>query len=383
MIFLNLALRNVFRNRERSLLTLIGVLLAIGSFVALVSLAEGLYRRVSVELMGRSGDLYLMPSVAGVILPTGPIGTVGLTSDTISADALAKVRGLANVQKADGIGRQIWTGKRAVIPVLEIPPDSIQAYFPQLQAVSGALIASDAENQLMLGVGVAQAEFPNGTASTIMHGQSEYQVAAVVRGGGFRDYFAYLPLASDRAEKGYQEVWIQLADKAQAEGTRKEIMALQLPGVRVITAEEYLGQLKEFINYAWLLQFAISSIGVLIAITAAMNTMLMSTYERLREFSTLRAIGASRLTVVMMIFSESIILSVVGGLLGLVFGWLASGLLDRAVVVLLQVPFPLAQVTPRLLLEALALSAFVGFVGSCIPAVLVWRLNLVDGLRWD
>lgn len=383
MIFLNLAIRNVFRNRERSLLTLIGVLLAIGSFVALVSLAEGLYRRVYVELMGRSVDLYLMPADAGVILPTGPIGTVGLTSDTISAEALEKVRQLKNVQKAEGIGRQIWTGKRTVIPVLEIPPDSLQAYFPNLQATSGELLAPDSEHEVMLGVGVAHAEFPGGMANVIQHGQTEFQVKAIVRGGGFRDYFAYVPLASDRAEKGFQEVWIQCADKQQAEGTRAEINNLQLPGVRVVSAAEYLGQLKDFINYAWLLQFAIASIGVLISITAAMNTMLMSTYERLREFSTLRAIGASRLTVVLMILSESVILSMAGGMLGLIFGWLASGLLDRAVVVLLQVPFPLAQVTPRLLAEALGLSAFVGMVGSIIPAWLVWRLNLVDGLRWD
>jgi len=383
MIFLNLAVRNVFRNRERSLLTLIGVLLAIGSFVALVSLAEGLYRRVFTELRGRSVDLYLMPADAGVILPTGPIGTVGLTSDTISAQAVEQVRALKNVQKADGIGRQIWTGKRTVIPVLEIPPDSIRAYLPNLQPTSGELLAPDSEQQVMLGVGVAHAEFPQGTANAIQHGQTEYQVAAIVRGGGFRDYFAYVPLAADRAEKGYQEVWIQLTDKAQVEGTRTEINNLQLPGVRVVSSEEYLGQLKDFINYAWLLQFAIASIGVLISITAAMNTMLMSTYERLREFSTLRAIGASRLTVVLMILSESVILSMAGGFLGLAFGWLASGLLDRAVVVLLQVPFPLAQVTPRLLLEALGLSAFVGMVGSIIPAWLVWRLNLVDGLRWD
>ncbi len=383
MIFLNLALRNVFRNRERSLLTLIGVLLAIGSFVALVSLAEGLYRRVWIELRGRSVDLYLMPADAGVMLPTGPIGTVGLTSDTISQDALEKVRALKNVQKADGIGRQIWTGKRAVIPVLEIPPDSLSAWFPNLQPTSGEIITADSEKQVMLGVGVAHTEFPNGVANVLQHGQTEYQVAAIVRGGGFRDYFAYVPIAPDRAEKGYQEVWIQVADKAQAEGTRTEINNLQLPGVRVISSDEYMGQLKDFINYAWLLQFAISSIGVLISITAAMNTMLMSTYERLREFSTLRAIGATRLTVVLMILSESVILSMAGGCLGLIFGWLASGLLDRAVVVLLQVPFPLAQVTPRLLAEAMALSAFVGVVGSIIPAWLVWRLNLVDGLRWD
>ncbi|CAN0430336.1 unnamed protein product, partial [Phaeothamnion confervicola] len=74
-VALQLAWRNVLRNRERSLLTLIGVLLAIGSFVALLSLAEGLSARVQDEFGAREVDLYILPSRA-VFLPTGPIGTL-------------------------------------------------------------------------------------------------------------------------------------------------------------------------------------------------------------------------------------------------------------------------------------------------------------------
>ncbi len=61
----------------------------------------------------------------------------------------------------------------------------------------------------------------------------------------------------------------------------------------------------------------------------------------------------------------------------------AGQVLDRAVLVLFKLTFPLAQVTLLLVGEALLLSCLVGLVGAAIPAVLVWRLKIVDGLRWD
>ncbi|HBM97776.1 TPA: hypothetical protein DD394_10015, partial [bacterium UBP9_UBA11836] len=75
MVAITLAIRNVWRRRERSLLTLVGVLLAVGTFVAMVSLAEGMYQRVSLELDGRAVDVYVVPNTAAP-LPTGPVGTI-------------------------------------------------------------------------------------------------------------------------------------------------------------------------------------------------------------------------------------------------------------------------------------------------------------------
>jgi len=109
--------------------------------------------------------------------------------------------------------------------------------------------------------------------------------------------------------------------------------------------------------------------------------MLMSTYERLREFAVLRAIGASRATVAAMLIWESLMLANLGGLLGCLFGVLASGVLDQAVVFLFQLPFPLAKVTPTLLLEGMLLSSLVGVLGALIPVILIWRQKIMDGLR--
>ena len=184
--------------------------------------------------------------------------------------------------------------------------------------------------------------------------------------------------------RGASEVWISTKDRHRTREVVRQIETkFRIPGAKVLSREDYLGSANDYIEYAWYLQFAISAIGVLIAITAAMNTMLMSTYERMREFATLRAIGAARTTVISMVVTESVILSVIGGLFGMIFGIVGSSLLNRAMVVILQLSFPLASITLPLLVEALALSIFVGLVGAAIPSILVWHINIVSGLRYE
>lgn len=382
MIFLGLAFRNVLRNRERSLLTLIGVLLAVGSFVALLSLAEGLYRRVVNELDGRAVNVYVLPNSA-VPLPTGPVGTLGLSSDTIALSWLDEIRKLDQVETAGGIIRQSWTGRTAVMPVIALDPAEMAAFMPNLSLEGGGM----SPGHVLLGAGLAANE-GLGQGAVLQNGQAQYQVAGLVRSstGSFQDYFVYMPLETAITEtnaRGVQEVWIKLRDPYSAPEVAARINQMGIPGAHALTKAQYMGVAADYIQYVWLLQFCIAAIGVLIAMTAAMNTMLMSTYERLREFATLRAIGASRMLVVMMIAGESVILSCAGGVLGIFFGWLASYLLDRAVLVLFKLSFPLAKVTLVLVGEAVLLSAFVGLVGAALPAIIVWRLKIVDGLRWD
>ena len=375
MLTFSLALRNVIRNRERSLLTLIGVLLAIGSFVALVSLAEGLSRRIETELDNRDVHLYLMPEQA-LALPSGPIGTIGYSQDTISKEILSKVQELPNAARAVGVNRDSWKGRHAIMPVVYLDRESIAAFFPHLQNLPDDL----PDGQVILGEGLARQEFGSGPAEGVQHGQTKLSVAGVVRGGGLQDYFAFIKPGADN--NGYQEIWVQLRDENLATGDAATLRTL-FPSLQVLTRKEYLARSNVFVRYAWLLQASIASIGVLIAITASMNTMLMSTYERMREFAVLRAIGAGRGTVCFMLLWESLMLSGAGGLLGCLFGMLVSGVLDEAVVVLLQLPFPLAQITPLLLFQGMLLSMLVGVAGALIPLILIWRQKIMDGLRTE
>ena len=302
LIAFTLAFRNVLRRRERSLLTLVGVLLAVGAFVAMISLAEGMYKRVELELDGRHVDVYVVPATAAP-LPTGPVGTIGLTTDTINLEWVKRIRDeVDNVRAATPVARMQWSIKRRMIMVIGIDPEQITTFLPSLKWIQGR--PGIADGCAVVGKGLLDME---GLAmgSRLRSGQTEYPITGVVSAGaGFQDYFAYVPMSTALKVsdgKGAAEIWIQLRDEHRSAEVIRKIESMKIPRVKVLSRKEYLGSANDYIQYAWMLQFAISAIGVLIAVTAAMNTMLMSTYERMREFGTLRAIGASRVYVLWLV----------------------------------------------------------------------------------
>lgn len=475
MISLSLAQKNVTRKQERSLLTIVGVILAVGSFVALLSIAEGLYHRLHREIYSRNIDIYILPSSI-TPLPTGPIGAIGYTSDSIyiirpiyknreksrkqkDADdgkpvtgniidylrlpdddgtlqvkeAYAKFPGLKkidNIKKAIGVIRFQENIKGIMVIIWGMPFEAedyteknfLSNYFPNFQVIEGnrpVIIAgkeysdpycvseeikisnlaedrtknkpNDTSNlDMIMGERIArELNYKVDSIIPIKRGVNTVNLKVCCLGrfnSGFQDYFCFIPIQTaltlQNSPGKVNEIWIQVQDKFQIDKTKKHLQET-FPDLTVKTSDEYLGASSELVKYAWLLQFAVALIGILIATTAAMNTMLMSTFERIREFGALRAIGTPRITIIMMIFIESLILSVTGGIFGIVVGLLGSKFLDSAVVALFQTSFPLAHITVNLITYAFALSLFIGVIGAMIPAIIVFKIDVIQAMRWE
>jgi putative ABC transport system permease protein len=384
MIALQLALKNVYRKRERSFLTIIGVLLAVGSFISLLSIAEGMYQRVDREVNGRNVDIYILPS-DGASLPTGPIGSIGFSTEVIPISVAEKLKAFGDVTNVCPIYRiQHKIGGQTMI-IVGIESDKVAGFFPHFKP--GGRMFYRENDEIVVGGSIAYQKGIRIDTPVVIKDRTFETVGLVTPTGAFQDYFSFISLENamklDEA-KGYQEVWVQLrnSDRKSRETAASKLKTL-FPGLKILTREEYLGNANEYVRFAWILQFAIASIGVLISMTAAMNTMLMSTYERIKEFGTLRSIGATRYTVLMMILLESLILTFMGGVGGLVLGIMGSRVLDEAVKALMQISIPLATITWGLILNGIILSIVVGVVGAVIPAIIVYRMNIINALRWE
>ncbi|MCE1245567.1 MAG: ABC transporter permease [Firmicutes bacterium] len=389
LIAFQLAVKNVYRKRERSLLTIIGVLLAVGSFISLLSLAEGLYARFAKEISGRKVDVYVLPPDAAA-LPTGPVGTIGFTSDVLSLELVKKLEGkeqFPDISSVCPIYRFPQKIGNQTILVWGLGEDKFPLFFPRFNLKPGSRMYSADAPEVVVGGNFAMARGINIDTPIVIEGQPFTTVGIGKPGESFADHFCYISLENAiklKNAKGAQEIWIQLEKSVPA--TRKQVadaIKTAYPHLNVKTREEYLGSANEYVSYAWLMQFAIAAIGVLIALTAAMNTMLMSTYERVKEFGTLRSIGTSRFTVFFMIQVESLMLCFIGGIGGVVLGIMGSQLLNDAVMAVLQLSFPLAKITPSLIAYAFLLSGFVGIVAAIIPAIIVYKMNIIDALRWE
>ncbi|NDD27788.1 MAG: FtsX-like permease family protein [Proteobacteria bacterium] len=385
MVALYLAAKNVTRKKERSLLTIVGVLLAVGAFISLLSLAEGLYDRVQSEMHGRSVDVYVLPRNS-MPMPAGPIGGVGVSTESIPLALVGELAKMQNVESAAPVMRfqQVREGRGIVVWALD--KEAFSTFLPRVHVDTNRFPSGD--DEVIVGQMLAR-ELGLTEGATLRIADKDFKIVGFFSaGGGLNDYFCYVtPATAARITgQGAQEVWIKL--KEDAEGGKQLAIEQINTDKRFAnhvarTREQYLGAANDFIDYAWLLQFAVAAIGVLIAMTAAMNTMLMSTYERLKEFATLRAIGASRLTVALMLVAESVMLSLAGGFFGVIIGVLGAHLLDSAMVTLLKLTFPLGEITLRLVLQAMLMSVFVGLVGAVVPCALTWRMNIIYGLRQE
>lgn len=450
MISLWLAEKNLLKKQERSILTIIGVILAVASFVALLSIAEGLNVRLRNEVFTRNVDLYILPNSANA-LSNGPISSILGSSDSISVlqnipnhlqtkyrsrsdfkrisksvgnivdflnDQSSEASMNLNIKKAIGISRveQNIAGRSIVFIGMPFErPDengnnSFKSFFPSAKPLVGLLPIATSDVKDPYGVSWKRTtedltEFDKKfVAGSKIAKEMNFEpgITIPVKGmtdnvplissctaafsSGFQDYFCYIPIQTamtiDDSHGKVKEIWVQLKDKSKLQETKK-LIKYNFPDLIVKTDAEYQSLSHELIQYAWILQFAIALIGVLIAITASMNTMLMSAFERVREFGALRSIGASRMTIASMILFESLILSMSGGVIGIIVGILGSNFLDSGVKVLFQTVFPMASITPNLILYAILLSVVIGILGAIMPAIILFRTDIIKMLKWE
>jgi putative ABC transport system permease protein len=152
-----------------------------------------------------------------------------------------------------------------------------------------------------------------------------------------------------------------------------------LPGLHAAPAAEWASN-NQFVELAHAVAWGTSSIALLIGILGIANTMAMSVFERTREIGILRALGWKSWSIMLLIQVEATVLGLVGGVIGLGVGYgalrLLSTLPETASIVS-------ATVSATHLTEALAISVLSGLIAGAIPA---WRgahLSPVEALRHD
>ena len=150
------------------------------------------------------------------------------------------------------------------------------------------------------------------------------------------------------------------------------------PHLEVMKTEEFTmfyDQLEYIDWFVWIVSIVSVAVGGL----GVLNTLLMSVSERTREIGTLRAVGWSRARVLRMILGEGALVSLLGGLSGMLLGVVGAELLIR------WAPrgFLGTQYAPLLFAEALAVALGLGFLGALYPAWKASRLRPIEALRYE
>jgi putative ABC transport system permease protein len=145
----------------------------------------------------------------------------------------------------------------------------------------------------------------------------------------------------------------------------------------ISTAEQLVEQFHSVTAMVALVMIVMSSIGLLVGGIGVMNIMLVSVTERTREIGIRKAIGATRFDIVLQFLTEAATLTLIGGLLGMAFGWTIS--------IIARVVFPTLTTHVPLWAAALgvAVSVGVGLFFGIWPANKAARLDPVVALRYE
>ena len=383
MFLFKLLLQNAFRHRLRTLLTMVGLVVAISAFGLLRTIVDAWYAGVdatsSTRLVTRNAISLSFP------LPLS------------HAERLRSVDGVTGVSWANWFGG-VYITERNFFPQFAIEPASYLALYPEFRL-------TDAERQAFIrdqqGAVVGRklaAKFGWKVGDTIAlrgtlyPGTWSFTLRGIYQGQDTRTdeqqmFIHWKRLAEQiRARSGSSKAdqvgvyLVRIAQPDRAPQVSQAIDALfrnSLAETRTETEKAFQLGFVSMSEAILVAVQAVSFIIILIIMAVMANTMAMTARERLAEYATLKALGFPPRFVVQLIAGESLLIAGLGGALGMAITFpLAQAFVQAAGTL-----FPVFQVSPLTLwLQALA-ALVVGLVAAAWPAWKMSRIDIVQGLR--
>jgi putative ABC transport system permease protein len=321
MTFLDLILRNLWRKKARSIGLAFAVAIAVMAVVTLDVTSSGLEQSAAAIMSVGKADFTVAQK-----------GTSDLLSSTIDRQELTRLSQTPGVANAVGVlvETEDINADNPVFIEIGINPGDLAAF--GVTVVDGQPYSATATNQVMLGwraasnlgLRVGGRFTANGTTNTV--------VGTYSTGNSFGDAGAMFPLP---AVQGYNRVpgivtmaFVKVTPGASAAAVAARVDYDQ-PQLTTIRTASQFGRADRNLVY---LQAAVNGSTVLAILIGAVivgNTMLLSLFERTREFGLLRAIGWTRRRTVSLLLGESLLLAVLGAAIGVAFSFVIAAILAR------------------------------------------------------
>jgi len=371
--FAGFAWKNLWRRRLRTFLTLGGIAMAIGAFVALVGFSRS-FEREWLRLYSSSGtDIAVVDK--------------SFLNTSVDESLLGKLLAVPVVAQANPM----------IFNMIDLTPDvnalvfgwRADSYeFESLTFLSGRRF-QDGKPEVILGDVLARTMNKKVGDPLTIQGSS-FTVVGIYHGGTALEAGAVLmpmdqlqQLSSLQGKISGFHVRLRPAPAGESPGAylkraQTEIEAA-LPGLNAQLATDRATN-NQFVSLAHAVAWGTSSIALMMGVLGIANTMAMSVFERTREIGILRALGWKSWSVLLLIQMEAVVLGIVGGVFGIGVGLGALQLLSTFPQTASVVS---ASVSSMHLLEALGIAILSGLVAGALPA---WRgahLSPVEALRHD
>jgi len=399
------ALRALGRNKMRSFLTALGIIIGVGAVISMVSIGEGAKQGVQDRFNSMGTNLlFVQPGSRNSHgAHTGAGGWQNLKpEDAIAIEqqcpAVKYVSPSANSRAQVVYGNKNWNtsvqGTGARYPEVRNWEVDQGSYFDESQekaAAKVAVLGSEVVKNLFEG------EDPVGKIIRIKN--IPFRVIGTLKskgesGGWFnRDDMIAVPYTTVMKrltnEDHINSIDISAVSSSQTKEAQTQIEELMRIRHKIMPGSEDDFQVRNMSEIAegaaqatqimTILLGSIASISLLVGGIGIMNIMLVSVTERIREIGIRMAVGAKQKDILLQFLTEAIVLSVMGGLIGVFFG---VGLSKVVRYISIFSTFK-TQVSPNAILLAFVFSASVGIFFGFYPARKASRLDPIDALRYE
>ncbi len=399
---LRLALETLWANRLRSLLTVLGNVVAVLSVVIVVSVIHGLDLFVADQVRSTGSDVFSLTKI-GLVMDLESYLAAQARPDLRLDDAeyLAGHLSLASavVPRVDRwVSLRVRTRRADQVRVSGVGDG--YAEVSDLPLAGGRHLAQsdvDARSAVaVVGDGIREKLFDgrDPVGEELRVGRHRYRVVGVLdsRGGGggeSRDDLVFVPVSTLRKQfggRGSVEILIRASDpdrmtEAQDEAMlqlkiRRGLSPWEKPDFDVVTDAQLFDLYANATRWIFGLLVGVVSLSLLVGGIVVMNVMLVAVTERTREIGVRKALGARRRDIVLQFLVEAVVLSAAGGGIGVLLG-VAGALLVRGTT-----PLP-AAVQPWSVVTGLVLASAVGLFFGIYPAHRASRLLPIAALRHE
>jgi len=359
-------LKNLWRRKTRTVLTMLGVAIGVAAVIVLSAFGTGMASGFGRISSSASADLTVAEKDALLIM----IGTI----DEEVRDQIVQMSGVKEV-----VGTIVGVIQMPGSPYFLVMGEEPRGFtIGHYRLIEGQPLGG--RRQVLLGKLTAK-NFKKQIGDTFRINEIGYRVVGIYEtGASFEDNGAVIGLAdAQRAfDKRGQVTYFQvkLDDPRRSDDVRQAIEQRwdDLTTVRSGEPAKQDEMLAIYNSLGWFLGI----FAILVGGLGMMNAMLMSVFERTREIGVLRALGWRRRRIIGMILGEALLLSISGGLLGMLF---AFGLLQLASLSAAVGGFLSGTLDPMLFVQALVTAAVLGMVGGIYPAWRAARLAPVEAMR--
>lgn len=397
---LYIAISSIYSNRLRSFLTMLGVIIGVASIVSLISVGRGASESITSSIRGLGSNLlFIMPGQAtagGSRMGMGSALTLTYEDYKAVADKVSNIRAVS--------------------------PEVSKAYLVSYgnQNTSTSIVGTNPEYEIARNIKLADGRFisnedVSGTRKVAVIGDTVYKNLDKGDLLGKRILINRIPftvigLLSAKGQAGFldqddqiiipvttafyrlsgdttlRSINIAVDSEENMPSVQKDVEQLLRKRHRIQKGEpddfvvrsqtDILGTLANITGIFTVLLGGIASISLLVGGIGIMNIMLVSVTERTREIGIRKALGAKRRDVMSQFLIESVVLSGLGGIVGVVFGILGSRLISN-------LGGFATSIEPAPLLLAFSFSLFIGVFFGVYPARKAAHLDPIEALRYE